>query len=57
MKYRERILTWFKTRNTKGSKAAVKRGKETTAQIMEEVEEHFDCDICFEEFVQGEVGH
>ena len=54
--YQEKFRNWFKTRNTKG-RAAVKRGKEeTTEEIMEDVKEHFDCGICFEEYVDGEVG-
>ena len=52
-KYRGDILMCIKTRNTK---ATVKQGKETTEEIMQDVKEHFDCGICFEEFVEGEVG-
>ena len=52
-KYRAHILMWLKNRNTK---ATVKRGKETTEEIMQDLKEHFDCAICFEEFVNGEVG-
>ena len=50
--HKKLILNWFRTKSSTNPSA--KKGKETPAEILQDLTDYFDCGICFEEFT-GEV--